>query len=414
MAWGMGTLLLTFLFSVVGYFLTSHLIPAFAPAFLMAGICGKDLCKLHPSSSEQEKRKPIPESAGTISAGVYLVIMFLLIPPTFGLHFLESVDSAFPYHQFVEHLAALLSVASMVFLGFADDVLSLKWRHKLLLPTLAALPLLCVYLVNFNSTSVVVPNIYHLRMWIGHTVNLGPFYYVYMGLITVFCTNAINIYAGVNGLEAGQSLVIAFSIVVFNVTELTRDPAPHSFSLHFLLPFIGTTLALLKWNWFPARVFVGDTFCYFAGITFACVAVLGHFSKTVMLFFLPQLLNFAISLPQLFRLVPCPRHRLPRPLKTSPDIDVPLLAPSVALLPRSRPRLISLVERLGLLSHVDDGESEERGPQMINLTLINLVLHLFGPMTEEKLVMRLLLLQVLSSVFAFVVRYPLARLFYDN
>ncbi|VDP50681.1 unnamed protein product [Soboliphyme baturini] len=47
-------------------------------------------------------------------------------------------------------------------------------------------------------------------------------------------------------------------------------------------------------------------------MTFAVVGILGHFSKTLLLFFIPQILNFLYSLPQLFRIVPCPRHRLPR------------------------------------------------------------------------------------------------------
>lgn len=59
-------------------------------------------------------------------------------------------------------------------------------------------------------------------------------------------------------------------------------------------------------------MFVGDTFCYFAGMTFAVVGILGHFSKTMLLFFIPQVLNFLYSLPQLFHVIPCPRHRLPR------------------------------------------------------------------------------------------------------
>eukprot|EP00957_Ditylum_brightwellii_P083804 6369989-Ditylum_brightwellii.AAC.1 len=42
----------------------------------------------------------------------------------------------------------------------------------------------------------------------GAIVNLGLLYLVYMGMLAVFCTNAINIYAGINGLEAGQSYVI--------------------------------------------------------------------------------------------------------------------------------------------------------------------------------------------------------------
>ena len=48
----------------------------------------------------------------------------------------------------------------------------------------------------------------------------GILYYVYMGLLAVFCTNAINILAGINGLEAGQSLVISASIIIFNLVEL--------------------------------------------------------------------------------------------------------------------------------------------------------------------------------------------------
>jgi UDP-N-acetylglucosamine--dolichyl-phosphate N-acetylglucosaminephosphotransferase len=45
---------------------------------------------------------------------------------------------------------------------------------------------------------------------------------------------------------------------------------------------------------------VGDTFCYFAGMTFAVVGILGHFSKTMLLFFIPQVLVLSRA-RQLFR-----------------------------------------------------------------------------------------------------------------
>ena len=72
-----------------------------------------------------------------------------------------------------------------------------------------------------------------------------------------------------------------------------------------------TSFALMKHNAFPSKVFVGDTYCYFAGMTFASAAILGHFSKTMILFFIPQTFNFLISVPQLMGVVFCPRHRLP-------------------------------------------------------------------------------------------------------
>merc|ERR1712151_477995 len=79
-----------------------------------------------------------------------------------------------------------------------------------------------------------------------------------------------------------------------------------------MLSFVAVTLALLKHNWYPASVFVGDTYCYFAGMTFAVVGILSHMSKTLLLFFIPQILNFLLSVPQLFKIIPCPRHRLPK------------------------------------------------------------------------------------------------------
>lgn len=54
-----------------------------------------------------------------------------------------------------------------------------------------------------------------------------------------------------------------------------------------IIPFLMTSLALMKHNAFPSKVFVGDTYCYFAGMTFAVVGILGHFSKTMLLLFVP-------------------------------------------------------------------------------------------------------------------------------
>jgi UDP-N-acetylglucosamine--dolichyl-phosphate N-acetylglucosaminephosphotransferase len=73
-----------------------------------------------------------------------------------------------------------------------------------------------------------------------------------MGMVVVFSTNAINILAGINGLECGQSLVIAISVLVFNTVEVYMAEVqshPHMFSIHLLLPFIGTSAGLLRYNW---------------------------------------------------------------------------------------------------------------------------------------------------------------------
>ena len=95
---------------------------------------------------------------------------------------------------------------------------------------------------------------------------------IYMVLLVVFCTNAVNIYAGVNGLECGQVYVIACSILTMAAIELQHDRSEnYTLSIVFLPPFIATTLALLRSNWYPAKVFVGDTFTNYAGMALAVV-----------------------------------------------------------------------------------------------------------------------------------------------
>ncbi|KAA0195479.1 UDP-N-acetylglucosamine--dolichyl-phosphate N-acetylglucosaminephosphotransferase [Fasciolopsis buskii] len=70
-----------------------------------------------------------------------------------------------------------------------------------------------------------------------------------MGSLAVFCTNAINIYAGINGLEVGQSIIIACSVIVFNVIELQGYLwRVHLFSLYFLIPFVAVSFALYQKN----------------------------------------------------------------------------------------------------------------------------------------------------------------------
>mmetsp|Transcript_26016 Transcript_26016/g.33814 ORF Transcript_26016/g.33814 Transcript_26016/m.33814 type:complete len:167 (+) Transcript_26016:239-739(+) len=120
----------------------------------------------------------------------------------------------------------------------------------------------------------------------GAILELGIFYLVYMSMLSVFCTNAINIYAGINGLEAGQAYVIGCGILYYGLLQIylqSEDLEQYYFAITLVIPFLGTSLGLLWHNWFPSKVFVGDTFCYFAGMTFAVIGIHGHFTKPVYL-----------------------------------------------------------------------------------------------------------------------------------
>nr|XP_027198336.1 UDP-N-acetylglucosamine--dolichyl-phosphate N-acetylglucosaminephosphotransferase-like [Dermatophagoides pteronyssinus] len=401
------TLYINGFMSILAYFAVKNIIPKMSSMFIEAHLFGNDLCK-------KDQTKKIPESQGVIGGCVYLIILFCFIPIQFSQYKSSSAInphlSFIDHHLFVQFLAGLLSICCMLFLGFADDVLNLRWRIKLLLPTLASLPLLLVYALTYDNTTIIVPK--PLRSLLGFSIDLNLVYYVYLSLLAVFCTNAINILAGINGLETGQSLLICLSIIVYNCVELVRQTDhyhSHVFSLNMMLPFLAVTSALFHHNWYPARIFVGDTFCYFAGMTFAVVGILGHFSKTMLLFFLPQIFNFLYSCPQLFHFLPCPRHRLP---KYNQRTD--LMEPSTFIIPNDIGGLAKLMlKTLSLLRLIELREPpKSTNQQCSNLTLINLMLVLFGPMHESKLTRLLLIVQFCATLIAFFIRYGLSEIFY--
>jgi hypothetical protein len=202
---------------------------------------------------------------------------------------------------------------------------------------------------------------------------------------------------------------------------------------------------------YPSKVFVGDTYTYFAGMTFAVVGILGHFSKTVLLFFIPQILNSAYSVPQIFGIIPCPRHRLPRYYSPtsfhliilfSLNLKTGKLEPSFTHLQKPLHPIVDKILRLlaslhlvriftvsdpppssitgtSIISNMSSDETlMERGVDEIiacsNLTLINLVLVMFGPMREDYLCLMLLAIQTVSGALGFIIRHRLAFLVYDR
>ena len=366
------------------YLTTVHLVPVISKKIPRSKF-GCDLLKRPPRLQINDKDKTIPESLGLVS-GVVFVLALVVADAV-------EADEVVDAHTLA---AATLAIALAILLGFADDILDLEWRYKYALPPLMALPLLAAY----NGGTVIRPPLI-MRRWLTTTklgdvadrllglfggsivpeamglVDLGFASQIYMVLLVVFCTNAVNIYAGVNGLECGQVYVIACSILAMAAIELQHNRSEnYTLSIVFLPPFIATTLALLRSNWYPAQVFVGDTFTNYAGMALAVVAILGHFPVMLLLLMAPQVVNFLVSIPQLFKLRPCPRHRLP-----------------------------TYDERTGLLrcSYVNDRATIVQDDSM-NLTLINLVLR-FKPMTEPALAATLLLIQALCCALALFLRF---------
>lgn len=144
-------------------------------------------------------------------------------------------------------------------------------------------------------------------------------------------------------------------------------------------------------------------------MTFAVVGILGHFSKTLLLFFIPQILNFIYSVPQLFHFIPCPRHRLP---KFNPETGLVNVSKAIF-----REEELSLIGKLMFfifktLRIIRWEKNKDGVTEINNLTIINFFILFTGPVHEKRLNEYLLIFQVFCSVAAFTIRYPLAHYFY--
>ncbi|CAH0048953.1 unnamed protein product [Clonostachys solani] len=419
--------------SVMAFSLCYAMIRWLGPTFVKAGFSGADMSK--------SSRPTLPECMGAVCACVYLLTVIIFIPFPFYkdivaatsgggnrdvvLH-IEHVNQGrflhkFPHNKLASYLGAIISLQTIALLGIGDDLFDIRWRHKWWIPGLASVPILVVYFVDFDVTSIVIP--VQLQPYLGELFDLGALYYVYMACVAMFCPQSINMLAGINGIEVSQCIVIAL-LLAFNDCLYLFTPYPHPatdshlFSLYFLLPWIGVSFALVAYNWYPAKVFVGDTYCYFSGMVFAVVGILGHFSKTLGLLLAPQIFNFLYSCPQVFGLIPCPRHRLPRF-----NARTGLMEPSVTPWPDDRQphpllaRALRVLAGLRLLKLTVDDKDEGGGGRITessNLTILNLWLVWRGPLREDRLAWEVTALQLVVGLFGLFVRHKLALLVFKE
>lgn len=226
-----------------------------------AGILGRDLHK--------PDQPGIPEMGGlAILVGFTSGVLFALASISF-LHLLVSAST-------VLLLAALSTILLTGLIGILDDLLNMRQGAKAALPLLAALPLMAV---RAGQTSMTFPFAGRLNSWIFYPLILLP-----IG-VTV-AANAVNMLAGFNGLEVGLGIVAMGSLTVIAV--LLKETT----ALVLLLSGLGALLGLLRYNWYPAKVFIGDVGTLSIGAILAVSCVVGNFEAAGVILLIPYAVDF--------------------------------------------------------------------------------------------------------------------------
>jgi len=158
----------------------------------------------------------------------------------------------------LKYVGILAGSSLMLLFGILDDIRGMHAGQK--------------FLVQFIASSIVIFTGCRIETIInpfGETFQLGiiSIPLTYLWLIGV--TNAVNLLDGLDGLAGGVSLIVlaCFGAIAFNQQDWM--------TFGICLAVIGGILGFLKYNYHPAKIFMGDTGSLFLGFLIASIALKG-------------------------------------------------------------------------------------------------------------------------------------------
>jgi len=176
-------------------------------------------------------------------------------------------------------LGLTLAAIPMLALGVVDDLHGATPWAKLGVQTGAAL-----VLVLFGYGVPVLTNP------LNGAIESGAFNVPLTVVWVLVVTNAINLIDGLDGLAAGAVLIAAATL-----WWVGRSHA--DFYVMFIAALlIGATLGFLRWNFPPARTFMGDTGSQFLGLTLAAVSLLENRKGTAAVTLLFPLIAMGVPI----------------------------------------------------------------------------------------------------------------------
>jgi UDP-GlcNAc:undecaprenyl-phosphate GlcNAc-1-phosphate transferase len=153
-------------------------------------------------------------------------------------------------------LAILCSIAILVAFGIWDDHSNLGYRTKFLGQVLAAG--CCVFFGGPVIDTLTFATSFDLPSPLANLLTV---------IFLIGATNAVNLSDGLDGLAGGMALLCCAAIAVFGVSS------NNILVVTFALLTVGATLGFLRFNTYPARVFMGDCGSQVLGFSMGVLSV---------------------------------------------------------------------------------------------------------------------------------------------
>jgi len=191
----------------------------------------------HPVPNIKIHPKPVPYLGGL---AIWLAFIVTLLGVRLLTHFPTGT---------LRNLRGIFYGGTLIMvLGLIDDIWKLDYRVKFFGQFIASL-ILIIYNIRIEFVSSLPLSIFLTIFWV------------------VGITNAINIIDIMDGLAAGVAITagLAFSFIALPTEKIYVNFAA--------LALAGSCLGFLRYNWQPARIFMGDSGSLFIGFILAAISL---------------------------------------------------------------------------------------------------------------------------------------------
>jgi len=236
----------------------------------------------------------------------------------------------------VSGVLVLALMSGLGFVGFVDDFIKIYKQRSLGLRSGAKFAgqvvvgvVFALLVQHFRNGYDLTPADSHISFLRDIGGSIGPFFVLWVVVMTAGASNAVNLTDGLDGLATGAAGLVLASYVLIGIwqerNDCTNFLAPQCYSVRDPLDMavvaaavLGACFGFLWWNAPPARIFMGDTGSLALGgvlvglaictRTQLLLAILGGLFVIITLSVVLQVGSFKLTGKRVFRMAPLQHH----------------------------------------------------------------------------------------------------------
>lgn len=190
--------------------------------------------------------------------------------------------------QSIEMNSILIGSFIIMLFGVIDDISPLSAKVKMVGQICAALVVIFYGNITLSSATLF-----------GLSLDFGWLSYPLTLIFIVSCINIINLIDGLDGLSGGTCAIFYATIAIISFMK----GSTHTLGVSLAFIMLGCTLGFLYHNFYPAKIFSGDSGSMFQGFMIAVISLLGFKTTTLISLFVPILILGIPILDTLFAII---------------------------------------------------------------------------------------------------------------